>query len=237
MSVALHSSEKMVLRNHPATLEPIVTSCPATRSAKAIDPEQICGNFSSSGRVLALFRGQDSRTLNLLLVVTPHCSPTQARLTASTPLNFADATVAKSACAGKRWDEHILVNVVVLYLNPHPGMLTKDAIMVMTGAHRCLPLSEGGAAMTSETVTRKLKQLGSPRKNRTSRSASDAARPSSIVCVGRERRSPGAIQVACRRLPLTFLPTTSRIIVRVSLAASSGGRAVSATLLTNLVMS
>jgi hypothetical protein len=47
--------------------------------------------------------------------------------------------------AGKRWDEHILVNVVVLYLNPHPGMLTKDAIMVMTGAHRCLPLSEGGS--------------------------------------------------------------------------------------------
>ena len=31
-----------------------------------------------------------------------------------------------------------------------------------------------------------------------------------------------------RRLPLTFLPTTSRMIVKVSLAASLGGRAVSA---------
>ena len=45
------------------------------------------------------------------------------------------------------------------------------------------------------------------------------------------------LQVACRRLPLTLLPTISRMIVRVSLAASSGGKAVSATLLTNLVMS
>lgn len=61
---------------------------------------------------------------------------------------------------------------------------------------------------------------------------------SSASSMNRARaRSPRAIQVACRRLPLTFLPTTSRIIVRVSLAASSGGRAVSATLLTNLVMS
>ena len=45
------------------------------------------------------------------------------------------------------------------------------------------------------------------------------------------------LHVACRRLPLTLLPTTSRMIVKVSLAAASGGKAVSATLLTNFVMS
>jgi hypothetical protein len=31
--------------------------------------------------------------------------------------------------AAKRWEEHILVTVVVLYLNAHPDMLTRDAIM------------------------------------------------------------------------------------------------------------
>jgi hypothetical protein len=36
--------------------------------------------------------------------------------------------------AGKRWDEHILVTVVVLYLNAHPDMLTKDAIIAMSAA-------------------------------------------------------------------------------------------------------
>jgi hypothetical protein len=36
--------------------------------------------------------------------------------------------------AGKRWDEHILVTVVVLYLNAHPDMLTRDTIIEMTAA-------------------------------------------------------------------------------------------------------
>jgi hypothetical protein len=91
--------------------------------------------------------------------------------------------------------------------------------------------------MTPETFTRKLKKLGfTPQK---AHELLGIGRSSAFKYSMRRARarSPGALQVACRRLPLTFLPTTSRMIVRVSLAASSGGRAVSATLLTNLVMS
>jgi hypothetical protein len=38
------------------------------------------------------------------------------------------------------------------YLNAHPDMLTKDAIIVMSAALTDAFLSEGGAAMTPETL-------------------------------------------------------------------------------------
>jgi hypothetical protein len=68
--------------------------------------------------------------------------------------------------AGKRWDEHILLTVVVLYLNAHPDMLTKDVIIVTTAALTDAFLSEGGAGMTPEAFTRKQKKLGfTPQKS------------------------------------------------------------------------
>jgi hypothetical protein len=123
------------------------------------------------------------------------------------------------------------------YLNAHPDMLTKDAIIVMSAALTdAFPVRRRRSNDPGD-LTRKLKKLGfTPQKAHEllGIGRSSAFKSSMRRARARSRR---AIQVACRRLPLTFLPTTSRIIVRVSLAASSGGRAVSATLLTNLVMS
>jgi hypothetical protein len=58
-------------------------------------------------------------------------------------------------------------NVRLGSLNAHPDMLAMDAIIVTTALRSPMPsLSEGGAAMTPETFTRKLKKLGfTPQKS------------------------------------------------------------------------